>query len=237
MFDAANRSNTAIYAWIRAAWRPASSTSTKTSRCSAATSRCGRRRTRCGCSPTKTDGRAIVNRNDLGRAMEADRSRLERLLPDRLQLDAGAAGRQVPRDQGAREAPGRPGARAQGLLGPDATTAKRAAPAAGRDRRRRCRKRRRRSRRPTAASSAPGSATTRARTARRRSRSCGSRCRRRRAMKRESRVGLVTRRHPTAKYFRGHRLSRPRRAGRVRPRATKGRRCASMWPPEVSWCG
>ena len=48
-----------------------------------------------------TDGRAIVNRNDLAARHEADHPRLERLLPGRLQLDAGADRRQVPRDQGA----------------------------------------------------------------------------------------------------------------------------------------
>ena len=42
-----------------------------------------------------------------GRRHEADHARHERVLPARLQLDAGAGGRQVPRDQGAREAPGR----------------------------------------------------------------------------------------------------------------------------------
>ena len=48
---------------------------------------------------------------------EADRARHERVLPARLQLDAGAVGRQVPRDQGSREAARRAGARAQRLLG------------------------------------------------------------------------------------------------------------------------
>ena len=47
----------------------------------------------------------------------ADRQRLERVLPDRLQLLAGAAGRQVPRDQGQGEAVRRAGASPQGLLG------------------------------------------------------------------------------------------------------------------------
>ena len=49
-----------------------------------------------------TDGRAIVNRNDLAAGMKQIVARLERLLPARLQLDAGAHRRQVPRDQGAR---------------------------------------------------------------------------------------------------------------------------------------
>ena len=39
----------------------------------------------------QTDGRAIVNRNDLESRAEAGRPRLERLLPDRLQLDASPA--------------------------------------------------------------------------------------------------------------------------------------------------
>ena len=37
---------------------------------------------------SNTDGRAIINRNDLGDGHEADHPRLERLLSDRLQLDA-----------------------------------------------------------------------------------------------------------------------------------------------------
>ena len=67
----------------------------------------------------ETDGRAIVNRNTLAAGARADRPRLELLLPARLQLDAGADRRQVPRDQGAREAARRGRARAQGLLGAD----------------------------------------------------------------------------------------------------------------------
>ncbi len=51
------------------------------------------------------------------RRHEADHPRLERVLPGRLQLDAGADRRQVPRDQGARQAARRAGARAPGLLG------------------------------------------------------------------------------------------------------------------------
>ena len=50
---------------------------------------------------------------------EADYARLERLLSDRLQLVAGAVRRQVPRDQGAREAARHSGARPQRLLGVD----------------------------------------------------------------------------------------------------------------------
>ncbi len=74
----------------------------------------------------ETDGRAIVNRNDLAQGDEADRHRLERVLPARLQLDAGAAGRQVPRDQSAREAAGDAGAIAQGVLGADGGRGQRA---------------------------------------------------------------------------------------------------------------
>ena len=66
-----------------------------------------------------TDGRAIVNRNDLADRHEADHAGLERLLPARLHVDAGADRRQVPRDQGEREAARRRRARAQGLLGAD----------------------------------------------------------------------------------------------------------------------
>ena len=39
----------------------------------------------------ETDGRAIVNRNDLGRGMRADHPRLERYYLRGLQLDEGAA--------------------------------------------------------------------------------------------------------------------------------------------------
>ena len=46
----------------------------------------------------ETDGRAIVNRNTLEKGLAADGARLELLLPARLQLDAGADRRQVPRD-------------------------------------------------------------------------------------------------------------------------------------------
>ena len=68
----------------------------------------------------ETDGRAIVNRNDLAKGDAAAGPRLERLLPAGLQLDAVAQRRQVPRDQGAREAAGVAGARPQRVLGPDA---------------------------------------------------------------------------------------------------------------------
>ena len=64
-----------------------------------------------------TDGRAIVNRNDLATGMKQIIARQQRVLPARLQLVARADRRQVPRDQGAGEAAGRAGARAQGLLG------------------------------------------------------------------------------------------------------------------------
>ena len=54
-----------------------------------------------------------------GQGHAAAGARLERLLPDRLQLDAVAERRQVPRDQGAGEAAGHAGAGPQGLLGAD----------------------------------------------------------------------------------------------------------------------
>ena len=104
-----------------------------------------------------------------GRRHEADRARLERLLPARLQLDAVAQRRQVPPDQGAGAPPRRAGAGAQGLLGADgrrdragdgAAQARAAAgdrPLAGRHRRQR----------PTAAWSARGSARHRPTAARR----------------------------------------------------------------------
>ncbi len=48
----------------------------------------------------------------------AGRRRLQLLLPARLHVDQRQGGRQVPQDQGDREAAGRPGARARGLPGP-----------------------------------------------------------------------------------------------------------------------
>ena len=51
------------------------------------------------------------------RRHEADHARLERVLPDRLQLGAGAHRRKVPRDQGEGEAAGPAGSRAARLLG------------------------------------------------------------------------------------------------------------------------
>ena len=63
-----------------------------------------------------TDGRAIVNRNDLDGGHEADHARLSAYYL--LGYSSSQADRrQVPRDQGPRETPGRAGARAQGLLG------------------------------------------------------------------------------------------------------------------------
>ena len=62
---------------------------------------------------------------------EADHPRRERLLPARLQLDAGADRRQVPRDQGAREAAGTSTsarARATGPTPPRTSRARRAPP-------------------------------------------------------------------------------------------------------------
>ena len=67
----------------------------------------------------ESDGRAIVNRNDLTVGDEADRARHQRLLSARVQLDRGTDRRQVPRDQGSGAAAGRAGARAQGLLRAD----------------------------------------------------------------------------------------------------------------------
>ena len=62
-----------------------------------------------------TDGRAIVNKNDLAGGHAADSPRSERVLPARLQLEQGARGRQVPRDQGQGEAARSRRPRAQGL--------------------------------------------------------------------------------------------------------------------------
>ena len=119
------------------------------------------------------------------RRHEADHARLERLLPDRLQLGAGAHRRQVPRDQGEGEAAGRAGARAARATGRSTARKWRARPRRP-SRRRRSRSKRRSptpwSGRRARASCAPGSARRAARTARRASRSCGSRCRSRRAI-------------------------------------------------------
>ncbi len=62
-----------------------------------------------------TDGRAIVNKNDLAARHAPDPPRSERLLPARVQLEQGARGRQVPRDQGQGEAARPRHPRAQGL--------------------------------------------------------------------------------------------------------------------------
>ena len=51
-----------------------------------------------------TDGRAIVNRNDIAAGMKQITRDSSALLPDRLQLGAGAHRRKVPRDQGEGEA-------------------------------------------------------------------------------------------------------------------------------------
>ena len=67
----------------------------------------------------ETDGRAIVNRNDLEaglKQMVRDSSAYYLLGYNSTQAPHG---RQVPRDQGAREAAGRRGPGAQGLLGAD----------------------------------------------------------------------------------------------------------------------
>jgi hypothetical protein len=47
-----------------------------------------------------TDGRAIVNRNDMAGGLKQVVRDTSAYLPARLQLDAGARGRQVSRDQG-----------------------------------------------------------------------------------------------------------------------------------------
>ena len=62
------------------------------------------------------------------RRHEADHARLERLLPDRLQLGAGADRRQVPRDQGAGEAARRAGPRAARATGRSTARRSRARP-------------------------------------------------------------------------------------------------------------
>ena len=71
VFDAGNRNNTAIYAvdprgLATGEFDITENISMRTSQIVPRT----RRWTRCACSPTNTDGRAIVNRNDLGAAMK-----------------------------------------------------------------------------------------------------------------------------------------------------------------------
>jgi hypothetical protein len=82
-----------------------------------------RRWTRCGTLAENTDGRAIVNRNDIAAGMKQITPRLERVLPDRLQLGAGAHRRQISRDQGEGEAP--PACRSAPVKGTGRSTAKR----------------------------------------------------------------------------------------------------------------
>ena len=176
-----------------------------------------------------------------GRRDEADHPRRERLLPARLQLDAGADRRQVPRDQGPREAAGRRGPRAQGLLGlhdrgrrarDGAAEAGRAVSGDGRAQRD-CRAAR------AAVPRGSGSARRKGTNGSRGSRSRGSRCRSedaRRAEPRAARIGSCSRRlRPTA--VRSSADVSPKKARR--PRAIRARRCrlregvprARRWPP------
>ena len=69
--------------------------------------------------PGERDRRVRVRKQRLRRQHEAHRRRPVGLLPARLQLDEREAGRQVQEDHGAREAPGRAGARAARLPGGD----------------------------------------------------------------------------------------------------------------------
>ena len=62
-----------------------------------------------------TDGLAVINTNDLDARRGPDRPRPLVVLPARVLLGQRTARRQVAHDQGAREAPGRGGAGAQGL--------------------------------------------------------------------------------------------------------------------------
>ena len=52
-----------------------------------------------------TDGRAIVNQNDLSKGLQQMLTDSATHLPARLQLDDGAAGREVPQDRCARQRP------------------------------------------------------------------------------------------------------------------------------------
>ena len=157
---------------IRAACPASSSTSTRASACRADQQvpelddgHAARR------WPMNTDGRAIVNRNDLAVGMKQITRDSSAYYLHRLQLVAGADRREVPRDQGARQAARRAGPRAQRLLGARrrrtrpralAPPEARSAEAGGSGARRRNRAPRR-----ARASSAPGSAPRAATTARR----------------------------------------------------------------------
>ncbi len=117
VFDAANRNNTSIYARrsARAGDRRVRH-HRQTSRCSTSQQSLGPAMDTLRSLAENTDGRAIVNRNDLGAAMK-------QIIRDSSAYylvgytHAGAERRQVPRDQGARQAAGRAGPRAPRLLG------------------------------------------------------------------------------------------------------------------------
>ena len=102
---------------IRAGWRSASSTSPKHLDAAPASRTSTRRIDTLRVLAENTDGRAIVNRNDLAAGMKQiirDSSAYYLVGYNSTQAPQG---RQVPRDQGAGEAAGRAGARPRGLLG------------------------------------------------------------------------------------------------------------------------
>jgi hypothetical protein len=100
----------------RAGCPPASSTSPTTSACGRARSHCAQTMDTLRVLAEKTDGRAIVNRNDLARGMQqiVRDSSAYYLLGYNSSRPRRTASSTHPR---AREAAGRAGARAQGLLG------------------------------------------------------------------------------------------------------------------------
>ena len=128
VFDAANRSNTAIYAvdprgLSTGEFDIQDNIGMRTSQDSLRQTQNTLRML-----ADETDGRAIVNRNDLAKGMKQivrDSSAYYLLGYNSTQSPQR---RQVPRDQGAREAAGRAGARPQGLLGADRRPKRRGPP-------------------------------------------------------------------------------------------------------------
>ena len=106
VFNAANRSNTAFYTVDPRGLATGEFDISENVGMARSNTPCGKRRIRCACWPTKPTGRAIVNRNDFGRADEADSSPIRAPTISSATTHPGAAGRRSPRDQGPGEALG-----------------------------------------------------------------------------------------------------------------------------------